>query len=467
MLWRLVEDVPLVADVGHDRHHELLADRVDRRVRDLREELVEAVEEAEAPLPQARKRRVVAHRADRLVPGFGHGPEDELDVLQRVAEAPLLRGERVRAAWRLRRHDLREEAGDRDVVLVHPAAVGAAAGVERLDLRVLHEPVALEVQPEHRPRLHPAAAGDRLRRNVENAGLGGEDEEPVLGERPARGTEAVAVEGRAEALAVGERQRRGAVPRLHQRRVVLVECAHVVAHVVLRAPRLGNEHHHRVRGIAPGRDQQLEHVVERGGVGLPRVDDRQQLLQLVAEERRGERRLARGKRVEVALERVDLAVVRDGAERVGELPGRKGVGGVPLVDDRERRDEVRVREVGVEPLDLGRQQQPLVDNRPRRAGADVRLLRRLLDLAADDIKPTLESRIFFTSRLFCVLCVLCGYKQLPYPRHHCAGVASDGVGIGRHVAPAEDLAPLGLDRALDLRLLALAAENHRNPVWHF
>ena len=64
----------------------------------------------------------------------------------------------------------------------------------------------------------------------------------------------------------------------------------------------------------PGGDEQLEHIVERGGVGLAGLHEREELLEVVAEEGRGERRLARGKRVEVALERVDLAVVGKGAE---------------------------------------------------------------------------------------------------------------------------------------------------------
>ena len=99
---------------------------------------------------------------------------------------------------------------------------------------------------------------------------------------------------------------------------------------------------------------------------------------------------SRGERVEVALEGVDLAVVRDGAEGVRELPRGEGVRGVALVDDREGRDEVRIREVGIELLYLRREEQPLVDDRARRAGADVCVLRRLLDLAANDIKTAFE-----------------------------------------------------------------------------
>ena len=233
-------------------------------------------------------------------------------------------------------------------------------------------------------------AFDVLGGDVENAGFGGEHEKPRLRERPPGRAQSVAVQCRAQARAVGKADGSGAVPRLHQGGVVFVERAHVVAHMVFRAPRLRDEHHHRVRRIASGRDEQLEHVVQRGRVGLSAVDDRQQLLQLVAEQRRDERAFARGKGVEVALQRVDLAVVGDGAERMREFPGRERVRGIALVDDRERRNEIRIGEVGVELLDLRGEQKPLVDDRLRRAGADVGLRGRLLDLPADDVEPPLE-----------------------------------------------------------------------------
>ena len=126
-------------------------------------------------------------------------------------------------------------------------------------------------------------ACDAFGRDVEYARLGGEDEESVFRERPARGTESVAVERCAKAHAVGKGDGGGAVPWLHQRRVVFVERAHVVPHVVLCAPCLRNEHHHRMGGVTSGGDQQLEHVVERGGVGLSRMDDWQKLLDFVTE----------------------------------------------------------------------------------------------------------------------------------------------------------------------------------------
>ena len=177
-----------------------------------------------------------------------------------------------------------------------------------------------EVEPEDGAGLEAAVAGDVLGCDVEDAGFRSEHEEPVFRERPAGRAESVAVKRGAEADAVRERDGGGAVPWFHQCRVVFVERAHVVSHVVFRAPRLRDEHHHRMRRVAPGGDEQLEHVVKRGGIGLPLMDERKYLLQIVTENRRGKRWLACGERVEVAFERIDLAVVCNRAEGVCKLP---------------------------------------------------------------------------------------------------------------------------------------------------
>ena len=115
--------------------------------------------------------------------------------------------------------------------------------------------------------------------------------------------------------------------------------------------------------------------------------------------------------------------------------------------DRERRDEIGIGEVWVELLDLRREKKPLVDDRPRRAGADVGRLRRLLDLPADDVEAMLVGAI---------------NEHLPYSRHYFSRVVSDGIGIGRHVAPRKNLATFALHRRLYLLLFALSAEDHGN-----
>ena len=113
VLRRFREDVPLVADVCHDRHDEFFADGVNRRVRHLREELVEVVEELETAISarhsafcilhsalapaQASESRVISHGADRFLPGLNHGAEDELDILEGPSEVRPLRGDGVLA----------------------------------------------------------------------------------------------------------------------------------------------------------------------------------------------------------------------------------------------------------------------------------------------------------------------------------------------------------------------------------
>ena len=86
---RLVERVAVGAGGGGEAHDQRLAVRVDGRVGHLGEELVEVAEEARRLVAEDRERAVVAHRADRLVPGLGHGRGRAREVLVGVAEGAL------------------------------------------------------------------------------------------------------------------------------------------------------------------------------------------------------------------------------------------------------------------------------------------------------------------------------------------------------------------------------------------
>ena len=56
-----VEQVGLGTDEGHQRHHDGFADRVDRRIRHLGEQLLEVVVERLVAIRQDRQRAVIAH----------------------------------------------------------------------------------------------------------------------------------------------------------------------------------------------------------------------------------------------------------------------------------------------------------------------------------------------------------------------------------------------------------------------
>ena len=197
------------------------------------------------------------------------------------------------------------------------------------------------------------------------------DDHAVLGDVVAGGTQAVAIEHRANHGAVGERDRRRTVPGLHERRVVLVEGAQLRAHLLVRGPRLGNHHQHGVRQRSPRHHEELEHVVERGGIAAPLPDDRQELAEIVAEHGRSQQAFPGAHPVDVAAQRIDLAVVRDVAIGMRERPGREGVRAEPLVHERQRRLEILVVEIRERRLDLVRRQHPLVDQRARRQAADI------------------------------------------------------------------------------------------------
>ncbi len=80
------EQVPLRADVALQRHDHFFADRIDRRIGDLGEELLEVVVEHPRLVGEARQARVVAHRADRVAQLAHQRQQHELHRLDRVAE---------------------------------------------------------------------------------------------------------------------------------------------------------------------------------------------------------------------------------------------------------------------------------------------------------------------------------------------------------------------------------------------
>jgi len=85
-----------------------------------------------------------------------------------------------------------------------------------------------------------------------------------------------------------------------------------------------------------GHNQQLKDIVEARRVRPPRGDNRQELLDVFAKQWAFERGFPGMHPIAVATDRVYFAVVRQEAKRLGRVPGRKGVCGVALMDERER-----------------------------------------------------------------------------------------------------------------------------------
>ena len=189
-------------------------------------------------------------------------------------------------------------------------------------------------------------------------------DEPVLHLPPATGPQAVAVERGADPGAVGEGEGGRAVPRLHEASLEFIVGLEVVGHALVAAPRLGDEHADSLLDRPAGEHKQFQHVVEGGRVAAPLAHNRLDLVEVGPIHGVREHALPRVHPVDVAANSVDLAVVCDEAEGMGEVPGRERVGAVPLVHESHRACHLRVGEVGVILVDLIGQQQALVDDRP-------------------------------------------------------------------------------------------------------
>ena len=366
------EQVWLRADERHQRSDELLADRVDRGIGHLRKQLLEVVIERLGLVRQDREGRIVAHRADRLFAVGGHRRHDELEVFLRVGEGLLPVEQRHRRALGLllvRLHVIQADANALD-----PFAIRLGRGERVLQFLVIDDAAFLEIDEEHLARLKPPFLDDLFFRDGEASAFRAHDHEVIVGDDVARGPQAIPVECGADLAAIGERNRGWAVPRLHHRRVILVERAAARIHQRVPLPRLGDHHHDRVRDRVARHDQQFERVVERSRVGLAVVNKRPEFGEVLAENRRGNCALACADPVHIAAKRVDLAVVRDQAERVREVPRRERIGGKALVHQRQRRNAARILQVLVVRAYLAGQQHALVDNSACRHGGHVKLL---------------------------------------------------------------------------------------------
>ena len=364
-----VEQVALGPDRRFHRGHQLLTNRVERRVGHLGEQLREVVIQQPRTIRQHGQRRVGAHRTDRLVTGGRHRRQDDPQVLVRVAEG-LLPAQHGLVAER-RRIRRRREVLDVDQVPGQPLAVRVRPGEIALDLLVGHDPALHGVDEEDAPGMQALLDQDVLGRDIQHADLGRHDHQVVLRHVVPGGTQTVAVEHGADEGPVGEGDRRRAIPRLHQRRVVLVEGLELGAHAFVAGPRLGDHHQDGMRERAPGHHEELENIVECRRVAAAFPDDRQDLLQVLAQHVRSEEPLAGAHPVDVAAQRVDFAVVRDVAVRVGQRPGRERVGAESLMHERERRLDIGIAQVRKHRLDLGGRQHALVDERVRRQAGDV------------------------------------------------------------------------------------------------
>ena len=154
--------------------------------------------------------------------------------------------------------------------------------------------------------------------------------------------------------------------------MITVEIPLFFAHEGGPLPRFGNHHHHGVGQGMACHVQIFQTVVEHGRVTARGIDDREYLFH-IGEEFRFRLAFAGVEPVDIALDRIDFAVVDDIAVRMGPGPAGEGIGAEPRVDEGHRRRDVQVGQVEVEMAELDRRQHALVYDCPRRQAGDVEI----------------------------------------------------------------------------------------------
>ena len=174
-----VQQVRLGADEGHQRHHDRFADRVNRGVGHLREQLLEVVVQRLVFVGQNGQWAVVAHGANGFFTGRGHGGQQELDVFLCGAKG-LLQVEQghIRSGGQRGRGDVVQL----DAQVFDPLLVRFGAGQTGLQLFVVDHAALFQIDQEHLARLQTPLAHDLAFGDRQYAGFRTHDDHVVVGD---------------------------------------------------------------------------------------------------------------------------------------------------------------------------------------------------------------------------------------------------------------------------------------------
>ncbi|MNM42837.1 hypothetical protein D3C81_536830 [compost metagenome] len=428
-----VEDVGFLAELGTQRHRAFFAQRIDRRVGDLREGLAEVVVQRPRVAAEHGDGRVVAHRAGGFLTDLGQRPQHLLHLFGSELEQLVVTAQRrfVERLFGQRRIDqFGLQVGH---ALVQPLLVRRTRTVDAVDGVRIEQVTTLEVDGHHLARAQLALAHHALGRHFPHAGFGGDQEVAVGGQHPARRTQAVAVQRAGRITTVAGDDAGRAVPRLGVQAIELVERGEVG---VLELQRLRCRRHQdaqRLDQLHATGHHQLQHVVHALRIGTVHRDHR---IKLGDVELRGLPHLAaRLRPVAVAFDGVDLAVVGEQAERMRQRPARHRVGGEALVEHHHAGRQFVALQVREERAQLVRQHHALVADGIRAEGGDVVIgnIAQLLFAAT----ARQEQR---QCELFGALAGVGINKHLLDLRQRVAGQFTADAGIGRHFAPATRMA---------------------------
>ncbi|OPZ74672.1 MAG: hypothetical protein BWY82_00590 [Verrucomicrobia bacterium ADurb.Bin474] len=269
----------------------------------------------------------------------------------------------------------RRQLTGQNAVLFEPLAIGLGRIHPLLDLIVRDDPALFHVHQEHTSRAQATLLNHIHRIEIrDDAHFRRHDHEVVVRHVVAAGAQSVAVQHGADLISVGEGDGGWTIPWLHHAGVVFVKSPLVLTHEGVTFPWFGNNHHHRVDQVVAAHVQELEHVVETGGVRAVFDHHRKDRCDVGAEQTGLAESLTGLHEVRVAHDGVDFTVVGDKAIRVSARPTREGVGGEAGVHQCQSRFEIGIMQIRKIIRKLTRRQHPLVDHGPGRESGHVEVV---------------------------------------------------------------------------------------------
>ena len=281
-----LEQVAFCAQQRLCARHQLFADGINGRVGHLGEQLLEVVVDGLAVAGKHGRWRVVAHRTQRFHACFHHRGQHHPQILEGVAKRLLSLGDGGRVG-------LGDAGGgghivEGEQVFIEPLLERPFVADDVLQFFVADDALFRYIYQQHAPRLEPPLVDHVLGFDIQHAHFGGQNQVVVFGDVVAGGAQAVAVQNRPDEGSVGETNGGGAVPRLHQATVVLVEGAFFGGKMGVFLPRLGHGHHHHIGEGVAREVEKLNGVVEHARVTAVAVYNGQDFGQIVAELLAGE-----------------------------------------------------------------------------------------------------------------------------------------------------------------------------------
>ncbi len=187
VLRHFLQQIAVPAQIDSRGSHHLLADRVDRRIGHLREELLEVMEQRMVRSGQHRNRRIHAHCRNRLRTVSRHRQDTHLQFFVCISESLLhtlsffpciFRHSLVRNLQILQRYQL----------VVQPLAVGLRRRITFFQLIIIDDPALYGIHEQHLARMQPLFYQDSGRIDIQYPHFRGQNQRIVIRDHITRRT---------------------------------------------------------------------------------------------------------------------------------------------------------------------------------------------------------------------------------------------------------------------------------------